>query len=191
VAQLRAVPLLLLKQELGGRAADSFRRQAFGLASDQVVPGRRRKSISKETTFEADVQDHAVLHDALRGLAADVAGKARREGLSGSVVTLKIRFRGFETHTRQHKRTAPTHDERDILKTVWQLFLGSKLPKKPVRLIGVGISGWEQSQPAQADLFEKPEQSESSQRLLKTIDDVTEKFGKGILQVGASRKTDK
>jgi DNA polymerase-4 len=191
VAQLRAVPLLLLQQELGKKAAASFQRQAFGIASDQVVPGRCRKSISKETTFAADVHDHAVLHDALRRLAADVAGTARREGLSGSVVTLKIRFEGFETHTRQHKRTAPTHDERDILKTAWQLFLGSKLPKKPVRLIGVGISGWDESQPAQADLFDQPEQSESNQRLLKTIDDVTEKFGKGMLQVGVPRKAGK
>ena len=188
VAQLRAVPLPLLQQDLGEKAAESFHRQAFGIASDQVVPGRRRKSISKETTFEADVNDHAVLHDTLRALAADVAGTARREGLSGSVVTLKIRFEGFETHTRQLKRSAQTHDERDILKTAWQLFLGSKLPKKPVRLIGVGISSWEESQPAQADLFEKPEQGNSNERLLETIDDVTEKFGKGMLQVGVSRK---
>jgi len=191
VAQLRAVPLPVLQQELGGNAATSFHRQAFGIASDQVVPGRRRKSISKETTFEADVNDHAVLHDTLRALAADVAGTARREGLSGSVVTLKIRFEGFETHTRQLKRSAQTHDQRDILKTAWKLFLGSTLPKKPVRLIGVGISGWEESQPAQADLFEEPEQSNSSQRLLETIDDVTEKFGKGMLQVGVSRKAGK
>ena len=65
-----------------------------------------------------------------------------------------------------------------MLKTAWQLFLGGKLPKKPVRLIGVGISGWAENQPAQADLFEKPEQVNSNQRLLETIDDVTEKFGK-------------
>jgi DNA polymerase-4 len=188
VAQLRTVPLALLEQDLGKKAAENFHRQAFGIASDQVMPGRRRKSISKETTFEVDIRDNAVLHDALRGLAADVAGTARREGLSGLVVTLKIRFEGFQTHTRQTKRTSPTHDERDILKTAWQLFLGSKLPEKPVRLIGVGISNWEESQPAQADLFEKAEQSESNQRLLETIDDVTEKFGKGMLQVGVSRK---
>lgn len=191
VAQLRAIPLLVLQQELGKNAAAGFQRQAFGIASDQVVPGRRRKSISKETTFAKDVHDSAVLHDALRGLAAEVAATARREGLSASVVTLKIRFEGFETHTRQHKRTVPTHDERDILKTAWRLFLGSQLPKKPVRLIGVGISGWVENQPAQADLFDQAEQSESKQRLLQTIDAVTGKFGKGMLQVGVSRKPGK
>jgi DNA polymerase-4 len=191
VEQLRAIPLPQLEQHLGKKAAASFHRQAFGIASDQILPGQRRKSISKETTFETDIRDHTVLHDALRTLAADVARTARREDLSGSVVTLKIRFEGFETHTRQHKCTIPTHDERDMLKTAWRLFLDGKLPNKPVRLIGIGISGWEEDQPAQTDLFSQPEQQEDNKRLLKTIDAVTEKFGKHLLQVGVSRKPGK
>jgi len=188
VEQLRAVPLPSLEQHLGRKAAASFHRQASGIASDQVVPGQGRKSISKETTFETDIRDHTVLHDTLRKLAADVARTARREGLSGSVVTLKIRFEGFETYTRQYTRTSPTCDEREILKTSWQLFLDGKLPDKPVRLIGTGISGWKEHQPAQADLFDPPERQEDNKRLLKTIDAVTEKFGKHLLQVGVSRK---
>ena len=191
VKQLRATPLPRLEEYLGKKAAASFHRQALGIASDQILPGQRRKSISKETTFAADIRNHTVLHDTLRELAADVARTARREGLSGSVVTLKIRFEGFETHTRQHKRTTPTQDEREILKTAWQLFLDGKLPNKPVRLIGTGISGWEEEQSAQTDLFDQPEQQEDNKRLLKTIDAVTEKFGKNLLQVGVSRKPGK
>ncbi len=121
VQQLRAVPLAVLEAELGKKAAASFQRQAFGIASDQVVAGRCRKSISKETTFEVDIRDRDVLHDTLLGLAADVARTARREGLAGSVVALKIRFAGFETHTRQHKLAAATNDERQILRTAWRL----------------------------------------------------------------------
>lgn len=191
VAQLRAFPLERLEQHLGKKATASFHHQAFGIASDQVVPHRRRKSISKEKTFEADTRDHSDLHNTLRALAADVARTARREGLSGSVVTLKIRFEGFETHTRQHKRTTATNDEREIVKTAWQLFRRGNLPQKPVRLIGVGISSWDEDKPAQADLFDQPEQREYSERLLKTIDAVAEKFGKGMLQVGVSRRTGK
>jgi DNA polymerase-4 len=189
VAQLRTIPLPELEQQLGIKAAASFYRQAFGIASDQVRPGQRRKSLSKETTFETDIRDHTVLHNALRRLAADVARAARREGLSGSVVMLKIRFEGFETCTRQHKCTAPTNDEREMLTTAWRLFLDGKLPDKPVRLIGIGISHWEENQPAQADLFDKPQQQQDNRRLLQTIDAVSEKFGKHLLQVGAYRKS--
>ncbi len=103
VAQLRSVPVRFLEEQLGNKAAANFCEQALGIASADVVPGRRRKSISKETTFEEDVLDKDILHAVLRGLAAEVAATARREKLSGSVVTLKIRFTGFETHTRQHK----------------------------------------------------------------------------------------
>jgi DNA polymerase-4 len=188
VAELRTMPLERLEQHLGEKAAASFHHQAFGIASHQVHPDQPRKSISKETTFETDIRDHAMLHDALRRLAADVARTARREGLAGFVVTLKIRFAGFDTHTRQYKRTTPTCDERDMLKTAWRLFLEGRLPDKPVRLIGIGISDWEEEQPAQADLFAQPERQEDSKRLLKTIDAVTEKFGKGLLQVGMPRR---
>jgi len=191
VTQLRAITLPQLAQHLGDKAAASFHRQAIGIASDEVIPYRRRKSISKETTFETDIRDHSMLHEVLRGLAADLARTARREGLSGSVVTLKTRFAGFDTYTRQYKRAAPTCDERDILKTAWRLFLDSRLPEKPVRLIGIGISGWEDNQQVQADLFDLPEQQDDSKRLLKTIDAVTAKFGKHLLQVGVSRKPGK
>ena len=191
VQQLRAFPLPLLEQHLGKKAAASFHRQAMGIASDTILPGQRRKSISKETTFETDIRDNTRLHDALRGLAADVARTARREGLSGAVVTLKIRFAGFETCTRQYTRTTPTCDEREMLKTAWQLFLDGKLPDKPVRLIGIGLSDWEEGQPTQADLFEQPEQQQDNKRLLATIDAVTEKFGKQLLQVGVPRKPGK
>jgi len=191
VKQLRATPLPRLEEHLGKKAAANFHRQALGIASNQILPGQRRKSISKETTFAADIRDNTLLHDTLRELAADVARTARREGLSGSVVTLKIRFEGFETCTRQHKRTTPTHDEREMLKTAWQLFLEGKLPNKPVRLIGIGISNWEEDQPAQSDLFAETGKQEDNMRLLHTIDAVTEKFGKHLLQVGVSRKPGK
>lgn len=188
VSQLRAIPLQYLEEQLGKKAAASFRDQALGIASAEVVPGRGRKSISKETTFEEDVRNQDILHDVLRGLAAEVAATARGENLSGSVVTLKIRFVGFETHTRQHTIPVPTHDERVILREAWALFLRGDLPRKPVRLIGVGISAWQQAESQQVDLFDQPRERARDQRLLETIDRAADRFGKGILQLGYKRK---
>ena len=188
IGQLRALPLAVLEQHLGKRAAASFHNQSLGIASDQVVPHRGRKSISRETTFENDVQDSTLLQDTLRALAADVARTARREGLAGAVVTLKIRLAGFETHTRQRKRAVATDDEREIHRAAWQLYLDSGLPRKPVRLIGVGISGWEAEPSMQTDLFGEPGAQPGDRRVLETIDAVEDKFGRGLLQVGVSRK---
>ena len=188
VSQLRAIPLQYLEEQLGKKAAASFRDQTLGIASAEVVPGRGRKSISKETTFEEDVRNQDILHDVLRGLAAEVAATARGENLSGSVVTLKIRFVGFETHTRQRTIPVPTHDERVILREAWALFLRGDLPRKPVRLIGVGISAWQQAESQQVDLFDQPRERARDQRLVETIDRAADRFGKGILQLGYKRK---
>ncbi len=188
VAELRATPLTTLKQHLGEKAAESFHRQAHGRASDEIFTDRRRKSISKEQTFGADIRDPDALHDVLRELAAEVARTARQETLAGTVVTLKIRFEGFETYTRQQTLATPTHDERVMLATAWSLFKNGTLPDKPVRLIGVGISGWEQRDTSQADLFGPIEQRAHDEKILEAIDSVTKKFGKPLLGVGLSRK---
>jgi DNA polymerase-4 len=189
VGQLRAIPLPYLEEALGKKAAASFHHQALGIASSEVVAGRQRKSISKETTFDEDVQDHGTLHDVLRRLAAEVAGTARRENLCGSVVTLKIRFAGFETHTRQHALATPAHDERVILREAWRLLRHGDLPVKPVRLIGVGIRRWAQAPSAQEDLFSPAQQRDRDERVLATIDQATARFGKGALQLGCTTKS--
>jgi hypothetical protein len=57
----------------------------------------------------------------------------------------------------------------------------------------VGISSWQQveSEPVQADLFDQPREREIDDRLLKTIDRVADRFGKGMLQLGCTAKNDK
>jgi len=191
IAQLRALPLHQLEQRLGRQAAASFHAQAFGRASCEVSPGRGRKSISKETTFEEDLQDRQILHRTLRYLAAEVAASARRQGLAGRVITLKIRFTGFETHSRRYRLSTPTHDERVILRQAWSLFLEGRLPHKPVRLIGVGISDWRREDPLQGDLFAPPRGPGADELLLETLDRVRDRFGKGILQIGVTPGRDK
>jgi len=190
VAQLRAIPLRYLEEQMGKKAAASFHAQAFGISSTEVTAERSRKSISKETTFEEDVEEKGILHDVLRGLAAEVAATARREKLSGSVITLKVRFADFETHTRRRKLSSPAHDERLILKESWSLFLHGNLPHKPVRLIGVGLSDWHETVAAQGDLFEQ-QRRERDERLLETLDRVSNRFGKQALRLGLETGTDK
>jgi DNA polymerase-4 len=190
VARLRAMPLHVLEQHLGRHAAAGFLRQAEGIAPDRVIPDRARKSISKETTFATDCTNPDVVHATLRRLAAEVARTARGEGLAGTVVTLKIRYAGFETHTRQRKRAAATCDEREILETAVQLLHARGLPDKPVRLVGVGISEWSATDTTQPDLFDSPQRRTAGRQVLRTIDAVSEKFGHGKLQLGVPPASD-
>jgi thiol-disulfide isomerase/thioredoxin len=55
VGDVRRLSLDELRRHLGARVGTQFHLQARGIASDQVYPAIERKSISKETTFAADV----------------------------------------------------------------------------------------------------------------------------------------
>ncbi len=184
IEQLRLCPAPLLARHLGKRAAAALQRQARGQASDKVgnVPGR--KSLSKEHTFGKDQTDSHLLHRVLQGLAADVGRGARCEGLAGRRVTLKIRFAGFETHTRQRGLAGATHSDRDIYRTARELLREVWRDGRPVRLIGLGLSDWEQAGDGQPDLFAEPGEGGQDEALMQILDRVNERFGGGKLGLG-------
>jgi DNA polymerase-4 len=190
VGDVRRLSLEELRRHLGARAGTQVHLQALGIASDQVYPATERKSISKETTFAEDIVDPAVLRDTLRWAAQEVGYLARYEGLTGAVVTLKIRFRPFDTHTRSRALQARTASDGVIFRTAWDLFQAEDWAGKPVRLIGIGLSDWEQQACVQPDLFgtEAPEPHPQDHRLDETLDAIRRKFGKGYLQRGLSRR---
>jgi hypothetical protein len=93
-----------------------------------------------------------VLRETLRWAAQEVGYLARHARRSGLVVTLKVRFRGFETHTRSRTLAVPSADDRVLFKTAWELFetgcRSEGWSGRPVRLIGLGLSGWDGDAPA-------------------------------------------
>jgi DNA polymerase-4 len=186
VYQLRQWDLEKLKQFFGDKGAMHLFNQARGIASDRIETEYQRKSISKETTFESDVNDPNYLRDRLRRLSTEVGSLARREGVTGQVVILKIRFQGFETHTRQRRLAAPVDGDLEIFRAAWELFEENGFASRPVRLIGVGISGWDQV--IMEDLFASGEQQCREKRIYSTLDEVREKFGSGKLALGLERK---
>jgi DNA polymerase IV len=188
VGDLRRLSIEVLQTHLGARVALSLYQQARGIASDQVGEGAERQSLSKETTFPEDVSDPRQLQDTLGALAEELARSARREGIAGGTVTLKIRFRGFETHTRQRRLSQPSDDARTIQAAAWSLYQQGRWPDKPVRLIGLGISELGPPPPIQADIFsggpERGPHSPEERRLNETLDRINERFGMGAVRRG-------
>jgi DNA polymerase IV len=194
VADVRGLTLLELRKLLGDLAGSRIYDQARGIASDLILPGRARKSISKETTFAEDVTDPDTLRDTLRWAAQEVGHIARQEALKGHCVTLKIRFRGFETHTRSWTLSVPTSADQTIFRQAWEGYQGESWQGRPVRLIGLGLSGWESgatSLPLQGELFTdetNPPSDEREERLYQTLDEVSDKFGRSSVGFGLQRK---
>lgn len=195
VADLRRLSVTELQQHLGPRVATSLYQQGRGIASDRVGEHGPRKSLSKETTFGQDVSDPRVLSDTLRNVAAEVAAAARREGIAGSTVVLKIRFAGFETHTRQRRVDHRSDDARTLFAVAWALYQAGRWEGRPVRLIGVGIGDLGAPDPAQPDLFEaaaaRPTDSERVRRLAATLDRIEARFSAGALRRGLDQETER
>jgi DNA polymerase-4 len=191
VGDVRRLSLEELRRRLGAQADTQVHLQARGIANDQVYPASERKSISKETNFGEDVTDPAVLKDTLRWAAQEVGYLARHEQRKGLVITLKIRFRPFETHTRSRTLKEPTANDIEIFRVAWALFQAESWADRPVRLIGVGISGWDEAQlGVQQDLFDDstPGPHPEQERLDATLDAIRDRFGRGTIQRGLNRR---
>ncbi len=193
VSDVRNLGLTELRRLLGDLAGSRIHEQARGIASDRIVPGRARKSISKETTFGEDVTDPETLRDTLLWAAQEVGHIARQEGLKGRCISLKIRFRDFETHTRSWTLPTPTSADRTIFRQAWEGYQGQAWTSRSVRLIGVGLSGWEAGETdesGQADLFGGETNAQldgREERLYQTLDEVSEKFGRSFVRFGLQR----
>jgi DNA polymerase-4 len=111
-------------------------------------------------------------------LSEMVGRRARRYGLMGSVISVTIRYKSFETFLRQSKIRTRTNDTHIIYNNAMRIIKGIKL-KAPVRLLGVSISGLSAS--------ERPEQlhllREHTKRrdLLRAMDSINDKYGSSTL----------
>jgi DNA polymerase-4/DNA polymerase IV (DinB-like DNA polymerase) len=129
---------------------------ASGIDVRQVVPYRPEdaKSISREITFQEDVFDYGLLSDVLFLLAMSVEDRARRHGLHGSGVVLKITYSNMRSITRS-RNTASCQSATAIHREAVSMLMA--LNRRPVRLIGVGVYNLSQGSVRQMtldDLFD-------------------------------------
>ena len=72
----------------------------MGIDLSEVESRLGVKSVSHETTFEEDTADPTVVLQALNDLCVDVQKETENQNRLFKIVTLKIRFEHFETHTK-------------------------------------------------------------------------------------------
>lgn len=121
-----------------GKQGRLLTQLAMGIDERRVVQYKPEdaKSISREFTFQADVNDFAFLRDALLLLAISVERRAEKVGLYGESATLKITYADMKTITRS-KAIDATRSAGEIYKCSSELL--KQIKPGPVRLIGVGI----------------------------------------------------
>jgi DNA polymerase IV len=185
IGQLRQWPLDALRSRFGNNG-ESLWNLAHGMDDRPVTTEREAKSISHETTFEEDIADAEVLRAWLLDLTEQVGCRLRRHGLRGRTVNLKVRFADFSTVTRSQTLSAPTNITQELWRTAEEM-IRRRLPVRhpAVGLLGMGVSGFDDSGLVQGLLFDQGEREKQS-RLDTVTDQVKERFGRGSLYHGST-----
>jgi len=125
-----------------GSLADWLLTLSQGHDDRPVEPNRAAKSSSSECTYASDLTDLDRIHEEIAGLARENAEWLRAKGLAARTVTIKVRYDDFTTITRSDTRR-PTSDTDDIVKRAVRLLAKTDAGKRPVRLLGAGVHGFE------------------------------------------------
>ena len=177
VAQWSEEALILRLGRLGG---DIWRR-AQGIDHRPVLTEHETKSISKEVTFAKDVADEAELKLTLRRLSDGVGRQARKAELAGSTVKIKLRWTDFSTLSRQTTLDHPTDLDGEIFENARELFDRSWKKGRPVRLLGVGLSGFASAK-RQLDLWLDGAHESHEEDLLGALDRLRDKYGEKMIR---------
>jgi DNA polymerase-4 len=195
LGQVRDFPIELLTRKLG-KFGHRLMALAHGRDDSTVAAHTPAKSVSSETTFDKNTMDRAVLEGYLLSQSQSVARQLRHHDAMARTITIKVKTADFKQHTRSKTLARPVHASEAIFKAARELFSAFTL-KKPVRLIGVGASGLQDTRtPTQACLF--PETADGDgfhkwEQVDRAMDAISDRFGgkaviRGSLSPQAAKK---
>ena len=190
VGQLRHFSPEAMERRFGKWGGALYER-VHGRDNRKVETGRAAKSESAECTFTEDTRDRDFMQSMLMAHAERVGASLRKHGYKGRTITLKIKFCDFKQITRSRTLEEPVNATETIFQIGCQLLAALPLPQ-PVRLIGLGVSGFEA--PANqlflpgtgkvAGQNLDPQVEAKRQKLDAALDSLRQKFGGQAVQRG-------
>ncbi len=136
-----------------GKIGNIMAQWAQGIDDRPIQVSREIKSISNERTFPKDISSKNELIMVLTQLCEKVVSRLNDKKLSAKRVFIKLRYYDFDTHTAQKSLSEPTDSLDIIMDVVKELFIYSWADKKPIRLLGVGVSNFDDDEKSQVELF--------------------------------------
>ncbi|UCG54815.1 MAG: DNA polymerase IV [Dehalococcoidia bacterium] len=181
LGELSITPLSVLKSHFGA-SGELLYRYASGVDDRKVEAPGAAKSISRETTFGKDILSHSLLEATLRYLSERVGSELRQQSKQARGITLKLRYSDFTTITRSLTLRQSIDSDDAIFNAGFRLAekaLGHE--KRPVRLIGIGVSNL--TQPGR-QLGMLDGSVERLAQLNRAVDRIRQKYGFTAIQKG-------
>src|SRR4030088_1179461 len=187
VEQIAAQPRERL-EKIFGQWGTALYRKARGGDSYEFVVDAEPKSISQNHTFNEDTDDTAALTAVLSHLSQKACKRLREAGLATRMLTLTIRYAGFDTYTRSKTLSEPTQLDADIFTVFQNLFRDHRNHSRKIRLLGVSLSGLTHGA-EQLDLL-SAERRAKLEKLTRATDHLRDRFGFGSVQFGGSLRSE-
>lgn len=183
---LSEIPRPMLENLLGKNGTELWRR-ANGIDDTPIVPYSEQKSISAESTFGQDITDLQWLQGQLVRLTERVGYELREQNKLAGCLTVKIRYAGFDTYTRQLSIPYTALD-CNLVEKAKEVFDKLFDRRQRVRLIGVRLSRLVPGN-YQISLFDDTSEMIA---LYQAVDQMKHKFGSRYLSkaVTCTRLTD-
>ena len=174
-----------------GKSGISLWQRANGIDERAVETHTEAKSESAENTLHKDTLDKALLKKWVMRHAERIGQNQRKHGLKGRTITLKLKYADFQSLTRSRTLPEPTNTT-DIIFQVASELLDAVDLIKPVRLIGVGLSNYDNGGAEQLNMLDQmqhhctavPRATPKQQQLDKALDAVRNKFGNNAIHRG-------
>lgn len=169
-----------------GKSGISMHEHANGIDNEPVISHSKDdvKSIGKSVTLSRDISRIEEAKLILMKLADEVSIRARRKSKEGSTVQISLKYSDFKTITRQCivPRTNLYKEIHraglELLKDVWN-------DKKPIRLIGIALTGFEETPSGeQISFFDLDNQHQSNQKdhqVQEALDEIRKKYGNDMV----------
>lgn len=189
IGDVARIDAALLESALGPAMGGRFHRLSRGLDTRPVHRGAPRKSLGKEITFGTDQEDRERVERTLLGLCEGVARALRRGSFAGRTVHVKLRWDGFETHTRQRTLDRPVWTTERLWPVARELFREMDDRRRRVRLVGVSVTGFTEDAPRQLSMFEPgadgeqpaPDGDGADEKIAGAVDALEDRFGRGAV----------
>lgn len=175
-------------QLLGDKGGKQMHRYANGISESPVKAEREEaKGYSVSTTTEENITDFDEADRILRALTDSVANRMRRDGKFTRCVAVSIRYTDFRTRSHQKKLVNATDVTSEIYETAQQLLHEFWDGHTPLRLMGAALTDLTTEEYSQMSLFtENNEKKEKNKKLDHAMDEIRERFGSDMIQVGST-----
>jgi DNA polymerase IV len=188
VVDVLALDAAALTRLVGARDAEWLAERVRGTDSSEVAEREVAKSISRDETFDTDLNDDLVLEGELTELIGRAGTELRSEGLMARTVTVRIRDTDFTTRQASRTLNEALASDRALFAVARELLKKLRASRRvPARLLGVGLSNFGPPPTVQLALFDvgAPRlESQKDRAVSHAVDAVRARFGRHAIAPG-------